>query len=72
MENMEIAEFIIYTINEIANLKKQPTTTVYRILSDVGCIKNYLTPFYDVLHTMSSQNVVEDVLQYVRMRGKEI
>lgn len=72
MANREIAEFVIYIINEIANLTEQPTARVYQALSETGCIKNYLTAFYDVLHTMSSQRVAEDALNYVRMRGESL
>ncbi len=41
-------------------------------MSETGCIKDYLVPFYDVLHTMSSQSVAEDVLEYVESRGGKI
>lgn len=70
--NQETSEFVIYIINEISNLTNRPTSEVYQILSKTDCITKYLVPFYDVLHTLSSQNVVEDVLEYVRKRGKEL
>ena len=59
----EVAEFVIYIINEIANNRGKTTPQVYKVLSKTGCISNYLVPFYDVLHTMSSQSVAEDVLE---------
>ena len=70
--NKETAEFAIYIINEIANCQGKTTPQVYKALSKTGCISNYLVLFYDVLHTMSSQNVVEDVLEYVESRGGSI
>lgn len=70
--NQETSEFVIYIINEISNLTNRPTSEVYQILSKTDCIQKYLVPFYDVLHTLSSQNVVEDVLEYVRKRGTEL
>lgn len=70
--NRETSEFVIYIINEISNLTNRPTSEVYQILSQTDCIQKYLVPFYDVLHTLSSQNVVEDVLEYVRKRGEEL
>lgn len=70
--NREAAEFVIYIINEIANIKGKTTTQVYKALSETGCISNYLVPFYDVLHTMSSQSVAEEVLEYVESRGGKI
>ena len=65
----EITEFIIYIINEIANIHGKSTSAVYRILEQTGCIQKYLAPFYDVLHTMSSQAIVNDVEKYVIARG---
>ncbi len=70
--NRETAEFVIYIINEIANSKGKSTPQVYKAMSETGCIKDYLVPFYDVLHTMSSQSVAEDVLEYVESRGGKI
>lgn len=72
MADWEIAEFVIYIINEIANLTGKTTSKVYQVLSETDCIRNYLAPCYDVLHTMSSQSIVEDVLNYVRLRGEAI
>lgn len=68
----EIAEFIIYIINEIANCNECSTSRVYQVLDETGCIDNYLTPFYDVLHTMGSESVVDDVLEYVQSKGAVI
>ena len=65
----ETTEFIIYIINEISNIHGKSTSAVYRILEQTGCIQKYLAPFYDVLHTMSSQAIVNDVEKYVIARG---
>lgn len=63
------AEFVIYMVNEIANSLNRYPSKVYRVLNQTGCIQKYLIPFYDVLHTMSSESVAEDVLEYVRAQG---
>ncbi len=68
----EEAEFVIYIINEIANIKGCSTTHVYQSLMKSDCVSNYLVAFYDVLHTLSSARVIEDVFQYLKMRGVEI
>ena len=65
----ETTEFIIYIINEIANLRGKSTSTVYCAFEQSGCIQKYLAPLYDVLHTMSPQMVVKDVEKYVAARG---
>lgn len=72
MADRECARFVIYIINEIANEKQKTSSQVYEILKSTNCIDEYLTPFYDVLHTMSSQNVVRDVFEFVKGRGGEL
>lgn len=68
----ETTEFVVYIINEIANAKETYPSHVYWVLKNTDCINSYLAPFYDVLHTMSSQSVVDDVLEFVRLRGANI
>ena len=67
--NKPETEFVIYMINVLANQKKLYPSQVYKILDETGCIENYLVPFYDVLHTMGSRSVAEDIEEYVRRRG---
>ena len=45
------------------------TTISIGLLDESGCIRAYLIPHYDVLHTQSSQYVLEDIEQYLRVRG---
>lgn len=71
MGNEETA-FVIYIINEIADRYARYPSHIYRVLDKTGCIDQYLVPFYDVLHTMSSESVVSDVLAYVRRKGESI
>ncbi|MBQ1518094.1 MAG: DUF3791 domain-containing protein [Clostridia bacterium] len=68
----ETAEFVIYIINELANLYNKSTSAIYCTLESTGCIKDYLVPFYDVLHTLSSESVAEDVIKYLETRGTSI
>lgn len=68
----EVAEFVIYIINEIANANECSTSSVYRVLDSTGCITNFLVPFYDIIHTMSSDSIRDDVMEYVQSRGARI
>lgn len=70
--NKDATEFVIYIINEIANIRGKSTSKIYGSMEKTGCIKDYLVPFYDVLHTMSSESVADDVVKYVSMRGENI
>ena len=66
------AEFVIYIINEIANTSGKSTSQVYKTLVKSGCLQDYLVPLYDVLHTMSSASVVNDVFEYLAVRGEKL
>lgn len=68
----ESTEFVIYIINEIADKIKKSTSYVYEKLLKTECIKNYLVPFYDVLHTMASEKVCDEVFSYVEKRGETL
>lgn len=65
----EIAEFVIYIINAIANAQSLYPSHVYRTLQETGCIQKYLVPFYDVLHTMGTESIMRDVKTYLSQRG---
>ena len=67
-----VTEFVIYIINEVANRNGLYPSQVYQAMDKTGCIRDYLVPYYDVLHTMSSERVSEDVLEYIRLRGAAI
>ena len=68
----EVAEFIIYVINFLAYSQKKYPSEIYRILQSTNCIKNYIVPFYDVLHTMGTEAIAHDVLKYVTNRGLQL
>ena len=61
--------FTIYLIHELANEKGVAPGEIYHVLKNSGCIDNYLVPHYDVLHTMGTQYLVNDIRNYVTSRG---
>lgn len=72
MMSTQAAAFVIYIINELADRYARYPSHVYSVLDKTGCIEKYLVPFYDVLHTMSSDSVAGDVIEYIRQRGESI
>lgn len=70
--NREETEFVIYIINEVANMLDKYPSNVYKAMNKTGCIRDYLVPLYDILHTMNSRTVASDVLKYVESRGVSI
>jgi len=70
--NKRVTEFVVFVINEVANRQGIYPSQAYKIMEKTGCIHNYLVPFYDILHTMGVNAVVDDVLEYVCVRGEVI
>lgn len=61
--------FTVYMIHELANAQGIAPGEVYKVLKQSGCIDNYLVPHYDVLHTMGTQYLIDDIRDYVATRG---
>jgi hypothetical protein len=38
-------------------------------LKETDCIEHYLVPFYDILHTLGSAYMAEDIRGYLEQRG---
>ena len=66
---INIFSFVIYMIHACANKWKQTPSEVYDKLQKVSCINKYLVPNYEVLHTQSSDYVVQDIEEYMAVRG---
>lgn len=70
--NKESFSFVIYMIHACANKWLKMPTEVYALLQKTGCIDNYLVPHYDILHTQGTDYIVEDIRQYLGVRGVTI
>jgi len=64
--------FVIYMIYACGNRWHKAPSDVYKLLHNSGCIDNYLVPHYDVLHTQGTEYIVEDIREYLWIRGKRI
>ena len=61
--------FVVYLINVCANKWNITTSDVYGKMKETDIIENYLVPFYDVLHTLGSAYMAEDIQGYLEQRG---
>ena len=61
-------EFVVYIINACSNKWNKASSEVYKELKYFGCL-DFLTANYEVLHTLSADNVVNDVEEFLRVRG---
>lgn len=63
---IDFSTFMLYRLAEHWG-KSVPDT--YRILDKTNTIDGYLVPCYDMLHTLGSEYLVNDLTDYVRERG---
>ena len=60
--------FTIYMIHACANRWNVAPSRVYQALKRSGCLDRYLIPCYDILHTQSTDYVVQDIKEYLHER----
>ena len=61
--------FAVYMIHACANRWNVAPSRVYQALKKSGCLDRYLIPSYDILHTQSTDYVVQDIEEYLEERG---
>lgn len=61
--------FVIYMIHACADKWDKTPSEVYKAIKESGCLDEYLIPYYDILHTQSTDFVVEDIAEYLKERG---
>lgn len=62
-------KFIVFLIHQLSESWHMPSNKVYDILQRKGILDDYIIPCYDVLHTLGSQCLVEDINEFVKERG---
>lgn len=60
--------FVVYMIHACANRWNVAPSRVYQALKKSGCLDRYLIPCYDILHTQSTDYVVQDIEEYLEER----
>ncbi len=70
--NRDSFSFVIYMIHACANRWGKVPSDVYKLLQKTGCIDNYLVPYYDILHTQGTDFIVEDIKEYLGIRGVRV
>lgn len=72
MKDKNVFEFVIYVIHACADKWNKLPSEVYKLLDSKDCINNFLVSNYDILHTQSTANIVEDLKEYLKVRGVSI
>lgn len=70
--NKDSFSFVIYMIHACANKWGHDPSEVYQKMKLADCITGFLIPNYEILHTQSTQYVMEDIKEYLNVRGVSI
>ena len=70
--NKEIFSFVIYMIHACANRWEKLPSEVYAVLKKSDCINSFIVAHFDVLHTQSTSYVVDDIKEYLSVRGIKV
>ncbi len=68
----ETFSFVIYMIHACADKWRRLPSEVYSLLQKTGCIDHYLVPHYDVLHTQGTDYIIDDIREYLGIRGVRV
>lgn len=67
--SQECFEFVVYMIHACAQKWNMTPMQVYQIIEKKECVSKYLVPLYEILHTQSTEFVVNDIQEYMANRG---
>lgn len=71
LEKRELT-FVVFILYALGEHWKMTTPEVYEILSTTGILDDYIIKFYDVLHTLGKEYLVEDITEFVREKGIDV
>lgn len=64
--------FVVFILHALGQHWNMTTPEVYDILNSTGILDDYIIKFYDVLHTLGKENLVEDITEFVREKGIDV
>ena len=67
--NEDCFSFVVYMIHACADRWNTTPSNVYHTIKNSGCLDTYLIPYYDVLHTRSTDYIVHDIGEYLERKG---
>ncbi len=67
--NRDILEFVTFCVGAVANSLRLSRHDVYCRLKVSGILDDYIVKSYDVLHTFSRQNIIDDIIDYMKEKG---
>ena len=70
--NKDSFSYVIYMIHACAKNWGHNPSEIYKKMKKTNCIMGFLVPNYEILHTQSTQYVMEDIKEYLTIRGISI
>ena len=67
--NNKELEFSVFIINKLSDYLKKPVSDIYKILKESNILEDYIIECYDVIHTLGSEYLMEDITDVIRERG---
>lgn len=64
--------FVVFVLHALGQHWNMTTPEVYDILNSTGILDDYIIKFYDVLHTIGKEYLVEDITEFVREKGIDV
>ena len=62
-------DFITYCVGNLADRLNMSASKVYKMLRSTDILNGYMIPCYDVLHTFSKENIMDDLINLLKKRG---
>ena len=63
---------MVFVLHDLGQHWNMTTPEVYDILNSTGILDDYIIKFYDVLHTLGKEYLVEDITEFVREKGIDV
>lgn len=67
--NKKELDFTVFIINKLSDYLKRPVYEIYKILKETNVLDNYIIECYEVLHTLGSEYLMEDITEVLKKRG---
>ena len=64
--------FVVFILHALGQHWNMTTPEVYEILNTTGILDDYIIKYYDVLHTLGKEYLVEDITELVREKGIDV
>lgn len=68
--NKDELEFVVFCVENVGQKLGKTGDEVYRLLTkDSSILEEYIVPNIDILHTLSKDYIVEDLVEYMQSEG---